>query len=480
MGSYKACGHTADCYTNIAWNANYVWPTGCPYDPTGSRTYKVHKGSDCACTFQGKTLSADIYNNYPEKDPAGCEGDSCTKSPGMYASLDSIKYYGSTCGAWDQMPATPWHSYCPASSDWCNPDYNWCQQPWCYVDAKCATGVTSSVFKGSPVAFYSYNTCLNSPDCYTNVAWNDDFGTNAPAECPFDASDNNWYTAKLCPNGFTSPASATPALTKVVVPTDDELAIDILRPIKDKYGAGLSWADLIVIAGSATLEELSARVVKVDVCPGRVDDEDGSSSKYLDPNIYLDAEKATAEDVKESMRIMGLSHREMTVLNGGGHTLGKKHFWKSGFNGKWTHTPTVLSNSFFHMLLEHEWVETVVPETGKRQFTDRAGEGLMMLSTDLVFMTDPDFVNYSRMYKDDNRLFLKDFEAAWEKLINADRFGNACKGVVKTSVPTPAPTINGGVLEPQEEDVNGSGTLRVHWMVLWLCLCVAFLLSKLM
>jgi len=102
--SYLSCGATSDCYSNIAWNATYVWPPKCPYDPTGDKTYKVHKSGDCACKFQGRTLTSPIIDHYPEKKPAGCApGTDCTNYPGMYKAMDAINYYGTTCGSWDKI-----------------------------------------------------------------------------------------------------------------------------------------------------------------------------------------------------------------------------------------------------------------------------------------------------------------------------------------------------------------------------------------
>jgi len=188
--SYKACGATADCYTDIAWNEEAEWPAGCPYDPTGAKSYMPHKGGDCACSFHGQTLSESIYNNYPES------------VPGKYQNASVIRYYGTSCMAWDQVPGTPWIGYCPADADWCNQDYNWCQLPWCYVSSSCSTGVSSSVFEGADTAaYYSYDTCLSTPDCYTDITWGSIDG--APKACPVDVHDTGIQTAGQCPNGWT-------------------------------------------------------------------------------------------------------------------------------------------------------------------------------------------------------------------------------------------------------------------------------------
>jgi len=202
----------------------------------------------------------------------------------------------------------------------------------------------------------------------------------------------------------------------------EELAKALLQPIKDRFGPGLSWGDLIILAGSAALEDMGGREVRI--CPGRSDEtpqEAAVGSMYLDPEIYLDPEHATASELKEEMSIMNFSAREMTVLIGGGHGIGKAHKSKSGFEGPWTHTPTIFSNGFFRDLLDNEWVETRSP-MNKTQFTDKATGTLMMMHTDMAFKSDPEFRKFAQEYKEDNDLFLRDFAAAWEKLINADRF----------------------------------------------------------
>eukprot|EP00421_Protoceratium_reticulatum_P052160 CAMPEP_0168441016 /NCGR_PEP_ID=MMETSP0228-20121227/43270_1 /TAXON_ID=133427 /ORGANISM="Protoceratium reticulatum, Strain CCCM 535 (=CCMP 1889)" /LENGTH=597 /DNA_ID=CAMNT_0008455323 /DNA_START=67 /DNA_END=1860 /DNA_ORIENTATION=+ len=194
--SYFACGQAPDCYSNP--NA-----AGCPYNPHGGTTYTVFKDGNnglstttygsCACKFAGSTISQSIIDNYP------------VQLPGKYnntATYPGVPLYGSTCAAWDQAPGTPWYSYCPSGADWCDQSKNWCQIPWCYVDSSCSTGVASSVFNGSSVASYSYDTCLSAPDCYTNSG-NENMWSYLPATCPFDDSDIMWESSASCPGGWS-------------------------------------------------------------------------------------------------------------------------------------------------------------------------------------------------------------------------------------------------------------------------------------
>jgi len=157
--SYATCG-APDCYNNQS-NA------GCPFG-------KVFEDT-CPCLYQGQELSSSLIADYP------------LEAPGKYANHTGIELYGTTCAAWDQQPETPWYSYCPEDSDWCD-GKSWCQAPWCYVDENCSSKVASSVFNGSSTAFYSYATC-GAPDCYSS---------SDNASCPYDGTSHGWFTAVDC------------------------------------------------------------------------------------------------------------------------------------------------------------------------------------------------------------------------------------------------------------------------------------------
>ena len=171
--SYDTCGNTPDCYNDFSSDKR------CPYDPYGTKSYKVHKGHNCECILHGSHLPADVYTLYPLGEP------------GKYANLTHISVYGTTCAAWDQMPSTPWAPYCPRDADWCRSEFNFCQLPFCYVTEACDSRVPSSLFQGSSTAaYYSYDTCLSTPDCKT-MPFDD--------ACPFDSADTGWATAQECP-----------------------------------------------------------------------------------------------------------------------------------------------------------------------------------------------------------------------------------------------------------------------------------------
>lgn len=200
--------------------------------------------------------------------------------------------------------------------------------------------------------------------------------------------------------------------------------LQLLQPIKQRFGDALSWADLIILAGSTAIEEAGGR--KMTFCGGRTDAEDGSGSTFLEPKINGETKELLL--LRESIKGKGLSLREMAVLNGGGHTLGKMHADRSGFEGSWTATPTNFSNSWFKNLITEDY-EEITLANGKKQYKAK-GKELYMLSSDMMFLWDAELMAIVQEYAADNELFLDHFSKAWTKVINADRFdgpvGNVC------------------------------------------------------
>jgi len=242
---------------------------------------------------------------------------------------------------------------------------------------------------------------------------------------------------------------------------DVDLALNRLEPIYNLYQPGLSWADLIVIAGTASLESMGA--LPMPFCPGRTDvtaEVAAEQSKNLNPEIYLDPLTATPEALRDSMKIMGFTDRDMVVLNGGGHSIGQCHHFRSGFSGPWTSNPSEVDNGFFVALLEREWLQTTAEETGKMQYHDGETRSLTMLVTDLIFRDDDKFRAIVEEYAQDNDLFLSDFRDAWIKLVNADRFGDICV-TTEESIRTTMETTEGANMEGKTGD-SSHGDVTVN------------------
>eukprot|EP00928_Gymnodinium_smaydae_P008430 TRINITY_DN13078_c0_g1_i1.p1 TRINITY_DN13078_c0_g1~~TRINITY_DN13078_c0_g1_i1.p1 ORF type:complete len:1184 (+),score=24.77 TRINITY_DN13078_c0_g1_i1:67-3618(+) len=185
--SYSVCGRAPDCFSSGPGGANGRGTDGCPYDPNGDESYRIYKKS-CSCKYHGQTLPPSLYTNFP------------SEQPGKHKDVPLISLYGTTCASWDLIPNFPYFALCPPSSNWCGYEYNWCQAPWCFVDASCPSAVPSVVFAGSSTAFYSFDTCLSTPDCFTHAK--EGSLSNLPSACPFDKHDNGWPTTADCRDGW--------------------------------------------------------------------------------------------------------------------------------------------------------------------------------------------------------------------------------------------------------------------------------------
>lgn len=184
------------------------------------------------------------------------------------------------------------------------------------------------------------------------------------------------------------------------------LAMKLLEPLKQKY-PGVSYADLYSLAGSVAIEE--AGNVKVNWKPGRVDLPDGTTSP---PDGRLPDAAQGAQHLRNIFNRMGFNDQEIVALSGA-HSMGRCHTDRSGFEGPWTKSPTMLSNDYYRELLETTWTER--KWNGPKQYADPAGE-LMMLPSDLALIQDPEMKKWVELYAKDETKFLADFAKAWEKL----------------------------------------------------------------
>jgi catalase-peroxidase len=211
--------------------------------------------------------------------------------------------------------------------------------------------------------------------------------------------------------------------------------LNVLEPIAKE--AGVSVADVIILAGNLGIEKAikaAGMNVKVPFAPGRGDateeQTDAESFAPLEPlhdgfrNWQKDDYIVTAEELLlDRAQLMNLTAAEMTVLIGGMRVLGTNHGGTK--HGVLTDNVGVLSNDFFVNLTDMTYVWE---PTGENSYNLRnRNDGSVKFTAtraDLVFGSNSILRSYVEVYaQDDNKeKFVKDFVAAWTKVVNADRF----------------------------------------------------------
>nr|KJB32656.1 hypothetical protein B456_005G254100 [Gossypium raimondii] len=150
-----------------------------------------------------------------------------------------------------------------------------------------------------------------------------------------------------------------------------KIAIDFCEEVKAKHPK-ITYADLYQLAGVVAVEVTGGPTI--DFVPGR-----------KDSNIC--PREGRLPDAK----------RDIVALSGG-HTLGRAHPERSGFDGPWTNEPLKFDNSYFVELLKGE------------------SEGLLKLPTDKALFDDPEFRKYVELYAKDEDAFFRDYAESHKKL----------------------------------------------------------------
>ena len=204
-------------------------------------------------------------------------------------------------------------------------------------------------------------------------------------------------------------------------------------------GKKVSLADLIVLAGGAAIEAAALQAghrIEVPFNAGRMDasqdQTDVESFAVLEPAAdgfrnYIRAglENHAAELLIDKAQLLNLSAPEMTVLVGGLRSL-NANTGKTA-HGVFTNRPEVLSQDFFINLLDMrtQWKKSTT-QAGVLEGRDRSTAEVKWTGTtvDLVFGSNSQLRALAEVYaaSDAQEKFVKDFVAAWVKVMNADRF----------------------------------------------------------
>ena len=204
-------------------------------------------------------------------------------------------------------------------------------------------------------------------------------------------------------------------------------------------GKKVSLADLIVLGGCAAIEEAARKAgleVKVPFTPGRMDasqeETDVHSFAVLEPAadgfrnyVRKGAENFTADLLIDKANLLTLTAPEMTVLIGGLRALNGNFDYSE--HGVFTKRPGTLTNDFFVNLLDIgiKWTKSAT-SLGVLEGRDRKTGELKWTGSiaDLVFGSNSQLRALAEVYasSDAQPLFVKEFVAAWDKVMNLDRF----------------------------------------------------------
>ncbi|CAL9123416.1 unnamed protein product, partial [Musa textilis] len=167
-----------------------------------------------------------------------------------------------------------------------------------------------------------------------------------------------------------------------------DIALRLLEPIKEQFPT-LSFADFYQLAGVVAVEVTGGP--EIPFHPGREDKTQPPVEGRLP-----DATKGS-DHLRDVFGHMGLSDQDIVALSGG-HTLGRCHKERSGFEGAWTSNPLIFDNSYFKELLSGE------------------KDDLIQLPSDMALLTDPVFRPLVEKYAADEDAFFADYAEAHLKL----------------------------------------------------------------
>jgi catalase-peroxidase len=227
-------------------------------------------------------------------------------------------------------------------------------------------------------------------------------------------------------------------------PAELATVLGVLEDIRARFnaqaGAGrqVSLADLIVLAGNAAVEEAARQggvALELPFAPGRTDarqdQTDVASFAVLEPRadgfrnyVKPGLESLQAELLVDKAQLLTLTAPEMTVLVGGLRVIGGNHGGQA--HGVLTARAGALSNDFFVNLLDMRTAWHKSATEGVLEGRDRQTGALQWTATtvDLVFGSNAQLRALAEVYAqhDAAETFVRDFAAAWTKVMNLDRY----------------------------------------------------------
>lgn len=183
-------------------------------------------------------------------------------------------------------------------------------------------------------------------------------------------------------------------------------ARDFLEPVKNAF-PWISYSDLWTLGGVCAVQEMQGP--SIPWRPGRQDRDEA----FCTPDGRLPDASKSHDHIRAIFGRMGFNDQEMVALSGA-HALGRCHTDRSGFDGPWTFSPTVMTNDYYKLLMEEKWGWR--SWGGPKQYQDVKSKSLMMLPTDMALIEDNKFRESVQKYADSNEKFFEDFSNVVMKL----------------------------------------------------------------
>ena len=214
-------------------------------------------------------------------------------------------------------------------------------------------------------------------------------------------------------------------------------ALANLQPTFEAFApSGLSWADLIVLAGTVAVEDAGS--ISLTFCGGRSDAvADDGGWYYLQSSLTGGMADSDAM-LMDKIDLLGLAPREFVAL-AGAHSLGLMHANVSGYEGSWVAgAGGKLTNQYYKNLVELQYSATT-SSSGLAYYQATSGGGpVQALHFDLLLRQDSGLLQFVVEFAGSQDAWLAEFGVAWTKLMNADRYNGPTGSFCVTPV-TPAP-----------------------------------------
>lgn len=168
----------------------------------------------------------------------------------------------------------------------------------------------------------------------------------------------------------------------------------------------ISYSDLWILGGVCAIQEMMGP--KIPYRPGRSDRDVAACT----PDGRLPDAAQGQDHLRNIFYRMGFNDQEIVALSGA-HALGRCHTDRSGFDGPWTFSPTVLTNDYFQFLTDRKWHWK--KWDGPKQYVNE-DESIMMLPADMALVADKKFKEWVVKYAKDGDKFFVDFRNVIVKL----------------------------------------------------------------